>query len=226
MPVSAFAPRLINEAISPQVEQVILRCMEINPDYRFQSASEFQEALSMALGITSARLPQYTPSGKYEPHMTDPRGWRRTADPLKAGVGRVTPLWSFQTEGPIWGTPTILPPQQGRGGMIFIGSYDNNLHALGLNRGEQHWMVATDGGICVKPAIWRNLVIFGSEDHVIYALDIADGKEKWRKPTLGAILAAPRIFNDILYVGSDDGNLYALNPEDGSHVWRYSTYSP
>lgn len=226
LPVSAYLPRLYNEAISPQVEQVIVRCMEYNPDHRFQSASEFHEALSMALGITSARIGQYTPAGKYEPHLADSRGWRRTADPLKMGAGHLTPLWASQTEGPIWGTPTILPPQQGQSGMIFIGSYDNNLHAFGLNRGEHLWMVATDGGICVKPVIWRNLVIFGSEDQILYALDVTNGKEKWRKPTLGAILTAPRIFNDILYVGSDDGNLYALNPEDGSHVWRVSTYSP
>jgi len=225
-PISAFPPRLINEAISNQVEQVILRCMEIHPDQRYQSASEFQEALSMALGITSTRLPQYTPGGRYQPPSTDPRGWRRPTEGPMMGAGRVAPLWSFQTEGPIWGTPTILPSQQGKGGLIFIGSYDNNLHACGLTRGEWQWMVATDGGICVKPAVWRNLVIFGSEDHVIYALNIADGTEKWRKPTLGAILTAPRIFNDILYIGSDDGNLYALNPEDGSLIWRYSTYSP
>lgn len=223
-PITQYPPRLINEAISNEIEQVIFRCMEIHPDRRYQSASEFYEALSMALGITSTRLPQYTPGGKYRPPSQE--GWRPGSDGSAMGGGRITPIWTFKTEGHIWGTPTIVASQQGKGGMIFIGSYDNNLHACGLSRGEYQWMVATDGGICVKPVVWRNLVIFGSEDHVIYALNIADGSEKWRKPTLGAILSAPRVFNDILYVGSDDGNLYALNPEDGSIIWRYSTYSP
>jgi len=223
-PITAYPPRLINEAISNEVEQVILRCMEMHPDRRFQSASEFREALSIALGITGSHLSFYTPAGAWRASGADSALPRGSGGPVMGG--RVAPVWVYTTEGPIWGTPTIVPSNQNKGGVVFVGSYDNNLHACDLTRGEWKWMVATDGGICGKPVVWRNLVIFGSEDHIIYALNAADGQERWRKPTLGPILTSPRIFNDILYVGSDDGNLYALNPEDGTLIWRYSTYSP
>lgn len=222
-PVSSYPPRQINPYISPEVERVILRCTELHPDRRYQSASEFQEALENALGIYApniVRPPQHK-DGAQSSQKDEP-----SVGPSVGVGGRVSALWSAQTEGKVWGTPTIVPSQQGQEGTILIGSYDNNLHAFGLNRGDWQWMFATEGGICGKPVLWRNLVIFGSEDQTIYALDVRDGSEQWRRPTLGALLAAPCIFNDILYMGSDDGKLYALNPQDGEIFWSYPTYSP
>lgn len=53
-------PSRLNPAISPQVEQVVLRALEKNPQDRFKSAQEMAEAYAQALNATdaSARMKQ------------------------------------------------------------------------------------------------------------------------------------------------------------------------
>ena len=44
-PVLLTPPRKINRRISPKMDQVILRALEINPDQRFQTVTDFRQAL-------------------------------------------------------------------------------------------------------------------------------------------------------------------------------------
>lgn len=47
------SPRQLNPSLSPQAEAIILRAMELMPDQRFQSATEFKTALSMGIPDTA-----------------------------------------------------------------------------------------------------------------------------------------------------------------------------
>jgi len=62
-PSQLASPRSVKFAISPAMEQVVLRAMEIRPQDRFQSAVEMREALKASTGT---RLPPSTVPATYE----------------------------------------------------------------------------------------------------------------------------------------------------------------
>lgn len=51
--VNVGAPSLVNADISPELDEVVLRALEVDPDRRFSSAREMSEALQEAAGVAS-----------------------------------------------------------------------------------------------------------------------------------------------------------------------------
>jgi len=74
-----ISPRAVSRKISPELERIILKCLEKNPDNRYQSARDFEVDLrQLASGSTNVAVRLAKP---------DNRGRRRTA--LIAGFGMV-----------------------------------------------------------------------------------------------------------------------------------------
>ena len=48
-------------------------------------------------------------------------------------------LWSFQTDGAIWGPPAVA------NGAVYIGSDDRNLYAVDVQTGKLKWKFAAQG---------------------------------------------------------------------------------
>ncbi len=188
--------RKINPAVSAEFEAVINKTLEYKMEDRFRSAAEMKEALinvGRKTGILN-RLPT-------------------------AGLQSTTikPIWTFTCEDEIRGSSTIFQ------GILFIGSYDNNLYALNAADGKLIWKYPTDGGIVTRPAIYQDSVYIGSGDARLHAVSIRSGKVLWTYYTKGPIHSSPRIAEGHVFFGSDDHCLYAVNLNTGRLTWNIQT---
>ncbi len=210
-------PRALNPAVTPELETVIMRCLEHDKEKRYQDVYDLRQAIKQALGISSS-----TNTGHFRSVRTATDlirgGWGDGPAPALAPNRSTRVRWRFATEEEVRATPLIA------GNTLFIGSYDNNLYALNTQTGELRWKYATEGGVCVTPALWRNQVVFGSEDFNVYALEAATGRETWRYRTWHHVRSSPRVVEDRLYIGSDDGFLHAIDPRTGRSIWRFRAY--
>ncbi len=210
-------PSVLNSAVTPELERVIMRCLEDERDKRYQTVADLRIALEDAL------------------HLSD-TGYFRAIDkvggpargPIRTGSTTMTmgrnlrERWRFRTEEEVRSTPTVA------NGVVYIGSYDYNVYGLNIQNGSMVWKFATEGGVCGQPAVWRNLVIFGSEDFYVYAVYAYGAEnsatEAWRYRTHHHVRSSPRIFDDRLYIGSDDAVMHAIDPRTGRAIWPYRAY--
>jgi outer membrane protein assembly factor BamB/tRNA A-37 threonylcarbamoyl transferase component Bud32 len=196
---------LFNAEVSAEIEAVIMKALAYDVDERFESATE------MALALTDAL----------------PRGHRATAGLGTAGLGTgrfapqgVTPLWTFKCEDEVRSSPRIAD------GVLYIGSYDNNMYALDAKTGSFRWKFPTEGGIASTPCIHGDLVLVGSEDGHLYAISRRLEHAVWTYKTGGRVRSSPRVEYDHVFFGADDGCLYAVNAQSGRVVWYFQSGGP
>ena len=106
--------------------------------------------------------------------------------------------------------------------LVFVGSEDHHMYALGTDDGKVVWKYRTLGKIMSTAAFSYDghMMYFGSNDGNVYALRTADGSVVWTHKTEGAVVASPRVsVNGTVYIGSHDKILYALEGKTGSVVW-------
>jgi eukaryotic-like serine/threonine-protein kinase len=190
--------RRINANVSNEMEAVVNMALEYNPESRFRSAADMKQALTTVARKTGALI-----------HAAPLTG------PMNASG--IKPLWSFKCEDEIRGTPVIFQ------GLLYIGSYDNNLYALNAADGKFQWKYPTDGGVVTRPAIFDGNVYFGSEDKRLHVVSARTGKVIWTYYTNGPIRSSPRIAEGHIFFGSDDGYIHAVNLNTGRMAWRFET---
>lgn len=190
-----------NDAISPQLEGVIMKALEYDIRQRWSSAAEMRAALMDLTHLDIEAL-----RDGHAPAVVPEAGDRQ--------------LWSFECEEEIRATPAV------HNGIVYVGAYDNNLYALDADSGKFLWKFATQRGICSTADAWERLVIVGSEDGNVYALNAQTGRVQWKAETAGPVRSSPRVLHDSVYVGSDDQNIYALGLRRGEQRWTYRTWGP
>jgi serine/threonine protein kinase len=186
--------RGINPSVSIELEALINTALQYNPQDRFQSAKQMKEALLMVAKKTGALT----------------RGAFNTVSFQESSV---KPLWSFSCEDEIRGTPNCYK------GVVYVGSYDNNLYALDAASGKFVWKFPTDGGLAGQPMVDDNAIYVGSEDQKLYAVSPRTGKSMWTYTTDGPIRSSPRMADDFIITGSDDGYLHAVVPKSNQRLW-------
>jgi len=131
--------------------------------------------------------------------------------------------WRYFAEGLI----LLSCPAIAVDGTIYIGSWDNCLHAVNPD-GTRKWTFDTDDEIVSSPAIGSDgTIYFGTMAGAgtigkIFALN-PNGTEKWQYSTGYDVMSDPAIGDDgTVYIGSADDYLYAINP-NGILKWRYKT---
>jgi len=202
----SFAERPIrqsNPRVSLELETVVMTSLQYNPKDRFQSALEMKEALISAAHQTGLLLkPTYTPTA-----------------PRPAGSD-LKPAWTFACEDEIRGTPLVHE------GVVYTGSYDNNLYALKADNGEFLWKYPTDGGVVSRPAVFENSIIFGSEDNRVHVVNMRTGRINWSYYSAGPVRSSPVIAEGHILIGSDDCHLHAINCMSGRRAWQINVSSP
>lgn len=192
--------RKINPNVSIELETVISTALQYNVEDRFKTVEDFKQALIGAARKTGLlnriNHNQASPSSSPNP-------------------GGIKPIWAFQCEDEIRGTPLYLK------GMLYVGCYDNNLYALNAAAGEFVWKYATEGGIVSRPIAAEDLVFFGSEDKHLHAISARSGKLSWIYYTDGRIRSSGRIADGHIFFGSDDKYLHAVNINTGRMAWRF-----
>ncbi len=194
--------RSINPSVTPELEAVIMTSLQYNPQDRFPTIEAFKEALISAAKKTGALSRLVLNSA---PLATDQS---------------IKPVWTFDCEDEIRGTPAA------DGGMVFVGSYDNNLYAVNAVDGTFQWKYPTEGGVVTRPVIADGVAIFGSEDKRLHAISTRTGKMLWSFQTDGPVRSSPVVADGHVFFGSDDGYLYAVNLISNRLVWRFDAAAP
>ena len=122
--------RKINPNVTLELETVVNTALQYNPEDRFKSALAMKEALMAVARKTGALRRMSLPTASI------------------SQAGKIEPLWTFECEDEIRGTPTYY------NGTIFTGCYDNNLYAIDAANGDFIWKYATEGGVvtsCFRP---------------------------------------------------------------------------
>lgn len=195
--------RQINPNISPDLEMIINKALQYNPEDRFHSAMEMKEALIILAQNTGLLSLISSPTTTKT----------RTGDSVK-------PVWQFQCEDEVRGSLACLD------GSVYAGCYDNNLYALNATEGAFRWKYATDGGIISKPAIFDNNIILGSEDGRLHAVFARTGKVNYTYYCNGPIRSSPSIAEGHIFIGSDDRHIHVVNALSGRQAWRVDAGAP
>ena len=190
--------RRINANVSNEMEAVVNMALEYNPESRFRSAADMKQALTVVARKTGALIHSAPLTGPMAPSS-------------------IKPLWSFKCEDEIRGTPAISQ------GLLYIGSYDNNLYGLNAADGKFQWKYPTDGGVVTRPVVYDGNVYFGSEDKRLHVISARAGKVVWTYYTNGPIRSSPRIAEGHIFFGSDDNYIHAVNLTTGRMAWRFET---
>lgn len=191
----------INPAISIEIETIINTSLQYNSAERFASAADMKTALLTAARKTGI-LTTAMQTGVITPNQS------------------IKPLWSFQCEDEIRGTATY------DNGMVYIGTYDNNLYALNAATGEFVWKHATEGGVVTKPVVYEQTVIFGSEDNRLYVVSPRTGNIQWIYYTDGPIRSSPFLRDRHIFFGSDDNHLHIVNASTGRRAFKFNAGAP
>ncbi|KPK53922.1 MAG: hypothetical protein AMJ59_25365 [Gammaproteobacteria bacterium SG8_31] len=145
----------------------------------------------------------------------------------------VTPVWTFRTGAPVYGSPVI-----GKG-TVYLGSDDGYLYSLESGTGDLQWKTATGGPIRARPTLGGGRIFVPSDDGRLYCLDQADGKIIWTTLTgtspvprsdpesegyrYDHFSSAARVNDERVFVGTLDGDLVVLDRETGEENWRFKT---
>ena len=189
--------RKINPGISQELEVVIDKALQYNPEDRYKDAADMKEAL-LAVARKTGVLSRLTA-------------------PVAVQSGTLKPLWTFKCEDELRGAPAYHQ------GAIFIGCYDNNLYALDAANGSFQWKYAADGGIVSRPAVYEGNIFVGSEDHRLHVVSARSGKVVWTYYTDGRVRSSPRIAEGHVFIGSDDHFLHAVSLTSGRAAWKFET---
>jgi eukaryotic-like serine/threonine-protein kinase len=194
--------RKINPAVSIEMETIINTALQYNVQDRFQSAEAMKEAI-LSAGHRTGILHRI---GKV--NSTNP------------SAGGIKPLWAFQCEDEIRGSPIYYE------NTILIGSYDHNLYSLLAGDGKLNWKFATEAGVVTRPAAYEGDIYIGSEDQRLHVVSNRTGRIVWSYYTEGRVRSSPRIAEGHVFFGSDDQRLHAVNLSSGRAVWQFEAASP
>ena len=155
--------------------------------------------------------------------------WR--ADPThsstaQAGPSNFTVAWKFTTNGSVISSPSV------EDGIVYFGSQDKNIYAIGAWSGNLIWNFTTQGAIESSAAVANGKVYTGGDDGYVYCLDAYTGTLIWRTFVNGdlpftfasiVLKSSPAVVGDRVYIGSLDNYLYALDANNGDIAWRTKT---
>ena len=155
--------------------------------------------------------------------------WR--ADPTHSSTALVGPsnlslTWNFTTNGSVISSPSVA------NGIVYVGSQDKNIYAIGAYSGNLIWKFTTQDAIESSPAIANGKVYTGGDDGYVYCLDAYTGAFIWKTFVNGdlpytygsfVLKSSPVVSGGKVYIGSLDGYLYALDANNGGIVWRVKT---
>lgn len=149
--------------------------------------------------------------------------------------------WSFNTGGPIVGSPAIAD------GVVYIASLSTQLFAIDQKTGQEKWKFKSRMPIASSPAVADGRVYFVSSSGSLAAIDAATGQPAWvfageferRFEARGlhgypyptqvipdawdVYTSSPAVVNGKVYFGAGDGNVYSVDARSGILQWKFAT---
>ena len=181
-------------------------------------------AWKKAFGRITAASPTVGAGVVYQPLMNSPEQERKTAPGYMVALDAETgdEKWRFKA-GVIESSPLLVD------GVIYFGTFDDNLYALDANTGKKLWSFKTGDDVKGGPAIADGTIYFGSYDGKVYAVNARTGKKRWESAAQGGFrgagnfYATPAVAYGRVFIGNTDGKVYAFGAKGGNLLWSKST---
>jgi outer membrane protein assembly factor BamB len=111
-------------------------------------------------------------------------------------------LWNYNAGGMVASSPAVA------GGIVYIGSWNDNFYALNASIGSQLWNYTTGDVVGTAPVVVGNVVYVGSNDYNLYAFNTTNGAKFWNFTSDG-VAGSPAFVDDVIYYGGGN-DVYAL----------------
>lgn len=210
--------RKANPSVSPELELVATTALAYNASERFPTAQSMKEAL-LTVKNKHALPPDSQSAGALAAKAAPDGGAPHLTQPL-AATGEVVPVWSFECEDEVRGSPAVVE------GLVYVGCYDHNVYAVGADAGKFIWKYATEGGLAASPVHDGNHILIGSEDRRLYCLTAKTGRINWTYFCDAPIRCTGCVAHEHIFFGADDGFLHAVNVQTGRRAWRTEASGP
>lgn len=222
-------PQLLNPALSPQTNEVVMRALEYEMEKRFQSAKEFKKALVGCLN----RDKSATDSGTATRALPGSSMLQQQPPPPATGRQQQQQQPAYSPQQPYPPPQYPYPPPQ-QGGYPHPAQYYPQQHPMttaslmGEEAEEEGdsilpiWKFKCEDEVRASPVLNENKVYIGAYDNNVYALDRKSGEFQWKYATEGGIATKPFVYKDRLIFGSEDRVAYAINT-GGRLVWTCPT---
>ena len=217
LPIEAMAPR---ESVAIAYGNLYIIPGTVTTSIDLNSGNEYSRFNQVwCIGTNSIVVENWSMWGSDPTHSST----------AQVGPSNLTLAWKFATNGSVISTPTVV------NGIVYFGSQDKNIYAVGAWSGNLIWNFTTKDAIESSVAVANGKVYTGGDDGNVYCLDANTGNLIWETPVngdlpfvLGTIVlkSSPTVINNIVYIGSLDGYLYALNANDGTVIWKFQTQGP
>ena len=123
-------------------------------------------------------------------------------------------LWSYQTGGRVYSSPT---PD---GDEVYFGSDDGRLYKVDVDSGLLLWEFATGDKIRSSPALADGRLFVASWDGFLYAVEAARGTEVWKAPIAKYTRSSPAVHKGRVYVGDEQGRTLCFDAASGKPFWQ------
>ncbi len=142
--------------------------------------------------------------------------FRNTPNQTGLAVGKLPEklevLWEFKTKDGFESAAAVV------NGVVYVGSYDQNLYALDAITGKQKWAYKA-GPFKAPPGVKDNCVYAGDMDGMFHCVDALTGTKKWTYDTSAEISSGVNFDGDAVLFGAGDETLYCLR--GGKEKWKF-----
>jgi outer membrane protein assembly factor BamB len=116
-------------------------------------------------------------------------------------------IWiSEDLGGALVGTPALSPE-----GVLFIGTFNQEMLAIDSKNGRVSWKKPTDGWVWGGPAWKDGILYFGDLKGAFYAIRASNGEIVWKITPDGPIAQTPLLTDDAIYFTTEAGTIYAID---------------
>jgi outer membrane protein assembly factor BamB len=130
--------------------------------------------------------------------------------------------WKVETEGYVFGTPSVLPDEAG--GTVISAGCDGYLRLVRAKDGEVIRKVDLAAYVGASPAVAGRRAYVGTFENQVLGVDLDGGTVLWRYENperhfpfySSAAMAA-----ELLVVGGRDKLVHALRPDSGELAWKF-----
>lgn len=139
---------------------------------------------------------------------------------LRADTGEV--IWRLDVGAAVRSQPLFMHDTQ----VVFFGTDDGELWAVGAAEGDRRWVFEAEGEIIHRAVLRDEALYFTSAANTVHALDWTDGQEIWRYQQERSIsefevsgYAGVAVSERAVYTGFSDGTVAAFDAYDGNIIW-------
>jgi outer membrane protein assembly factor BamB len=145
----------------------------------------------------------------------------------QAGADGYVVAWDAKTGRQLWrhNTAPVESSPLLRNGVLYVGTWNNDVIALNAKTGRQKWRFQADDQVNTSAAYWKGRIFIASDGGTLYALNAGSGKLAWSaqsNSTFGSRefwYATPTVAYGRVYIGNTDGTMYVFGAKSGKLLW-------